>query len=90
MFNAPASVHVRHPDGVWSLSATHSQWSAQELVKQVHALLQKKGVPVWMDISGGMTKDIYDSVRTLASVFDARVSAAAEDYCCVLSSGLLV
>ena len=56
----------------------------------MHALLQKKGVPVWMDISGGMTKDIYDSVRTLASVFDAHVSAAAEDYCCVLSSGLIV
>eukprot|EP01047_Picozoa_sp_COSAG01_P017743 COSAG01_NODE_946_length_12533_cov_4.570532_4_plen_63_part_00 len=44
-----ACVHVRA-----------SQWDVQELVKTVGELLKQKGVPVWMDISGGMGSDIYD------------------------------
>ena len=34
----------------------------QEQVKEAHALLRKKGVPVWMDVDGGMQADIYDSM----------------------------
>ena len=45
------------------------QWDVQKEVKAVHALLQKKKIPVWMDVNGGMAADIYDSVSTV--VFDA-------------------
>jgi hypothetical protein len=38
------------------------QWDCQEEVKAVHALMQKKKIPVWMDVSGGMAADIYDSM----------------------------
>jgi NACalpha-BTF3-like transcription factor len=41
------------------------QWDMQEQVKAVHALMQKKKIPVWMDVSGGMAADIYDSVSAL-------------------------
>jgi hypothetical protein len=41
------------------------QWDMQEQVKAVHALMQKKKIPVWMDVSGGMSADIYDSVSAL-------------------------
>ena len=38
----------------------------QPHVKAVYTMLKQKGVPVWMDINGGMSKDIYDSVRPVA------------------------
>ena len=37
-------------------------WSVQELVKQIHDALQGQGFPVWMDITGGMQGNIYDSM----------------------------
>jgi hypothetical protein len=38
------------------------QWNHQVQVKRVHDLLTKLGVKCWMDISGGMGADIYDSM----------------------------
>ena len=38
------------------------QWSHQAQVKRVHNLLTKLGVKCWMDITGGMGADIYDSM----------------------------
>eukprot|EP01137_Pigoraptor_chileana_P000573 Opistho-2@36966 len=38
------------------------QWNSQELVKRVYELLKTYGVPVWMDIEGGMGGDINDSM----------------------------
>ena len=32
----------------------------------MHGSLKNKKIPVWMDVSGGMAADIYDSVRTPA------------------------
>lgn len=37
-------------------------WDQQEQVTKVHDLLTKLGVTCWMDISGGMFDDIYDSM----------------------------
>jgi hypothetical protein len=49
------------------------QWDVQKEVKAVHALLQKKKIPVWMDVNGGMAADIYDSVSTVVFVAAVRV-----------------
>lgn len=38
------------------------QWDHQEQVKAVYEQLVAAGVPVWMDISGGMAADIFDSM----------------------------
>jgi hypothetical protein len=38
------------------------QWDHQVQVKRVHDLLTKLGMQCWMDISGGMGADIYDSM----------------------------
>ena len=38
------------------------QWDHQRQVTRVHDLLVKLGLKVWMDISGGMGSDIYDSM----------------------------
>jgi hypothetical protein len=38
------------------------EWNNQELVKQIYAALQARGMPVWMDINGGMEGNIYDSM----------------------------
>jgi hypothetical protein len=37
-------------------------WDHQEIVKRTYDLLTKLGVPCWMDITGGMGSDIYDSM----------------------------
>lgn len=37
-------------------------WDHQELVKKVAAGLKKRGVPVWMDIEGGVSGDINSSM----------------------------
>ena len=38
------------------------QWDSQEEVKQARQDMTKLGVPCWMDTSGGMQSDIYDSM----------------------------
>ena len=38
------------------------QWDHQPQVTRAHDLLVKLGLKVWMDISGGMGSDIYDSM----------------------------
>ena len=38
------------------------QWDHQPLVKRVHGLLEALGLQVWMDISGGMGSDVYESM----------------------------
>ncbi len=38
------------------------EWNIQELVKQIHDALKARGMPVWMDIGGGMQGNIYDSM----------------------------
>eukprot|EP01045_Picozoa_sp_COSAG04_P004647 COSAG04_NODE_205_length_20393_cov_45.275796_13_plen_2486_part_00 len=38
------------------------QWDHQRQVTRAHDLLVKLGLKVWMDISGGMGSDIYDSM----------------------------
>jgi hypothetical protein len=35
--------------------------------------MQKKKIPVWMDVNGGMAADIYDSVSTVVFVAAVRV-----------------
>ena len=37
-------------------------WANQEAVSKANASLTAKGIPCWMDISGGMQTDIYDSM----------------------------
>lgn len=37
------------------------QWEDQALVKKVHDHLRVQGLPVWMDIEGGVTGNINDS-----------------------------
>ena len=36
------------------------QWDLQDLVKKVYESLQKRGLPVWMDIEGGVKGNIND------------------------------
>ena len=36
------------------------QWDLQSLVKKVYESLRKRGLPVWMDIEGGMSGNIND------------------------------
>eukprot|EP00794_Sanderia_malayensis_P014117 gene14117-15593_t len=38
------------------------QWDIQDLVKRVYQSLQARGLPVWMDIEGGMSGDINESM----------------------------
>ena len=38
------------------------QWDHQREVKAVYGQLTKLGLRCWMDITGGMGKDIYDSM----------------------------
>jgi hypothetical protein len=43
------------------------QWDHQAKVKRVYDLLTTLGLHVWMDISGGMDMDIYDSMAKAVS-----------------------
>ena len=36
------------------------QWDLQDLVKKVYESLCNRGLPVWMDIKGGISQDIND------------------------------
>ncbi len=36
------------------------QWDAQRLVKVVYSGLEAAGLPVWMDVQGGMKGNIND------------------------------
>jgi hypothetical protein len=38
------------------------EWSHQAQVKRAYDLLTRRGVRCWMDITGGMSSDIYDSM----------------------------
>lgn len=37
------------------------QWDDQALVKKIYNRLKDHGLPVWMDIEGGVTGNINDS-----------------------------
>ena len=43
-------------------SITISEWDSQEAVLKTKDLLNKRGIPTWMDIDGGMETDIFDSM----------------------------
>lgn len=36
------------------------QWDLQDLVKRVFQSLKNRGLPVWMDVEGGMSGNIND------------------------------
>lgn len=36
------------------------QWDIQELVSTIYEFLISKGIPVWMDINGGMKTQLYE------------------------------
>eukprot|EP01047_Picozoa_sp_COSAG01_P016832 COSAG01_NODE_874_length_12972_cov_15.914343_5_plen_250_part_00 len=58
-------------------------------MKTAYSLLTRKGVPVWMDINGGMSSDIYDSVRPPPKEFVCLmfvIASSARDHHCPLSS----
>ena len=38
------------------------EWSSQPLVIEVRKALQAHGVTCWMDVDGGMKRDIFDSM----------------------------
>jgi hypothetical protein len=38
------------------------QWDHQSIVTQVRKALQARGLPVWMDVAGGMGADVFDSM----------------------------
>lgn len=37
------------------------QWDSQDLVKKIYYRLKDDGLPVWMDIEGGVKGNINDS-----------------------------
>lgn len=37
------------------------QWDDQALVKKIYKRLRDDGLPVWMDVEGGVTGNINDS-----------------------------
>ncbi len=40
------------------------QWDHQKMVEQVYDGFSSVGIPVWMDIKGGMKADVNDSMAT--------------------------
>lgn len=36
------------------------QWDIQELVLKIYEYLTSNGIPVWMDIQGGMKTNLYE------------------------------
>lgn len=37
------------------------QWDSQDLVRKVYSRLRDDGLPVWMDVEGGVTGNVNDS-----------------------------
>ena len=56
------------------------QWDHQAQVKRVYDTLTKLGVKVWMDISGGMSSDIYESMAAGVSNASAVVCFMSQKY----------
>ena len=58
---ARASVSGHHMPGGKHAMLSYS-WGVQKRVTEVRKLLQQSGVKCWMDIDGGMQRDIFDSM----------------------------
>ena len=56
------------------------QWDHQVQVKCVHDLLTKLGIKCWMDISGGMGADIYESMAEGVSKASVVVCFMSQKY----------
>ena len=72
------------PSSIMAPSVKHVmlsyQWDHQVQVKCVHDLLTKLGIKCWMDISGGMGADIYESMAEGVSKASVVVCFMSQKY----------
>nr|XP_046234574.1 uncharacterized protein LOC124053454 [Scatophagus argus] len=55
-------VTIMHPVGAFKRCNQATDWDDQALVKKIYNRLKDDGLPVWMDIEGGVTGNINDSM----------------------------
>ena len=56
------------------------QWDHQNQVSRAHDILTRLGIKCWMDIHGGMSSDIYDSMAEGVTNASAVVCFMSQKY----------
>jgi hypothetical protein len=76
---AAAEARPAHPRSTKHVMLSY-QWDHQQQVKRAYDLLTKLGVKCWMDIAGGMSGDIYESMANAVANASVVVLFMSQQY----------